>query len=61
MNFIESVQKKYLPTFYESRYTSRKNLALASKQKCQQHPEELTLYELKIILKVLQQFGLFEN
>jgi hypothetical protein len=58
MNIIESVQKKYLPNFYESRYSARKRLALSLKTKCLNHPAELTLYELKIVLKVLQQFGL---
>ena len=58
MNLIESMQSKYLPGFYQSRYTERKRLALSLKDKCQQHPHQLTLYELKIVLKVLQQFGL---
>jgi hypothetical protein len=33
-------------------------MALALKEKCMQHPNQLTLYELKIVLKVLQQFKL---
>ena len=58
MNIIESIQRKYLPGFYESRYTSRKALALSLKQQCLADPSRLSIYELKIILKVLQQFKL---
>jgi hypothetical protein len=58
MNIIESLQRKYLPGFYESRYTSRKALALSLKQQCLADPSQLSIYELKIILKVLQQFKL---
>lgn len=58
MNIIESLQKKYLPGFYESRYLSRKTLALSLKDKCLKNPQAITIYELKIILKVLEQFKL---
>lgn len=58
MNVIESLQKKYIPGFYESRYQSRKALALSLKEKCLKDPSQLSLYEIKIILKVLQQFKL---
>ena len=61
MNVIETVQRKYLPGFYESRYRERKRLALSLKEKCLSNPGELSLYELKIVLKVLQQFGLMEK
>jgi len=58
MNIIESLQRKYLPGFYESRYLSRKTLALSLKEKCSKDPRDITVYQLKIILKVLEQFRL---
>lgn len=55
MNAIETIQKRYFPGFYNSRFELRKQLAMSLKEKCMQRPEELSLYELRIILKVLQQ------
>lgn len=31
MYFLEPLQKKYMPNFYEARYTFRKNLSLSLK------------------------------
>jgi len=38
MNLIESLQKKYIPGFYESRYQARKTMALTLKEKCRINP-----------------------
>ena len=61
MNIIESFQRKYLPGFYESRYAERKRLALSLKDKCRKDPTALSMYELRIVLKVLQQFGMISS
>ena len=58
MNMIETVQRKYFPNFYESRFEARKRLAMSLKDTCRKNPSEIGLYDLKIILKVLQQFKL---
>jgi hypothetical protein len=39
MGLVESLQKKYIPGFYESRYQARKTVALGLKAKCMKNPE----------------------